>query len=114
MPETADIEYDFDISYSIEDIQAIMRTQLSVAGINGNPRYDSSDYKRELLKYIALPIEDSKSEFSFQIKSLRAKEKKWIGAALLLKPLSDSFDIMYSIKSKHSDGGLSGRIKYEK
>lgn len=114
MSETADIEYDFDISYSIEDTQADMRARLSAAGINGNPRYDSNDYKRELLKYIALPIEDSKSEFSFQIKNLRAKEKKWLGAALLLKPLSDSFDIIYSIKSKRSDGGLCGTIKYEK
>lgn len=110
MPETSDIEYDSDISYSIEDTQANMRAQLSAAGINGNPRFDGKDYKRELSKYIAIPI--TETEFSFQIRSLRAKEKKWIGAALLLKPLSESFQIKYTIKSKKSDGSLKGIIKY--
>ena len=52
------------------------------------------------------------NEFTFSIGSLRAKEKKWIGPALLLKPLVESFEIKYSIKSKKSDGSLNGTISY--
>lgn len=110
MPETSDIEYDSDISYSISDIQANMRTQLSVGGINGNLRFGGEDYKRELSKYIATPTNGT--EFSFQINSLRAKEKKWIGAALFIKPLSENIQIKYTIKSKKSNGNLKGIIKY--
>lgn len=114
MPETSDISYDTDISYSINDSlaesQAAVRAQFSGAGINGNPRYNSDDYGREISKYIATPITDR--EFEFSIESLRAKEKKWLGPALLIRSLTDSFDIEYSIKSKHSDGNLSGRITY--
>ena len=53
-------------------------------------------------------------EFEFSIGSLRAKEKKWLGPALLVNPLTDSFHIEYSIKSKHSDGDLSGIVTYTK
>ena len=44
------------------------------------------------------------NEFTFSIGSLRAKERKWIGPALLLKPLAESFEIKYTIKSKKPDG----------
>ena len=47
----------------------------------------------EISKYIAIPNSGSKSEFEFTISSLRPKEKKWLGPALLIKPLKDSFDI---------------------
>ncbi len=118
MAESADISYDTDISYNLADSlaesQAAVRAHFSSAGINGNPRYDSEDYEREISKYIAKPIIDGGSEFEFVVTSLRAKEKKWLGPALLLRPLTDSFDIEYSIKSKHSDGNLSGVITYTK
>lgn len=119
MPESSDISYDTDISYNLADSlaqsQAAMKAQLSGAGINGNPRYNSDDYGREIIKYIAMPnVKDNDIEFEFSISSLRAKEKKWLGPALLLKPLTDSFNIEYSIKSKQSDGDLSGIIKYAK
>lgn len=118
MPESSDISYDNDISYSIADSlaesQAAVRAHFSVAGINGKPRYDSEDYEREIVKYIATPNLNGNNEFEFSIESLRAKERKWLGPALLIKPLTDSFDIEYSIKSKHSNGDLSGIVKYTK
>lgn len=116
MPETSDISYDTDISYTINDTlaesQAAVRAQFSGAGINGNPKYNSDDYDREISKYIAIPI--TESEFEFSIGSLRAKEKKWLGPALLVSSSADKFDIEYTIKSKHSDGDLSGIVSYTK
>lgn len=53
-------------------------------------------------------------EFEFSIGSIKAKEKKWIGPALLIKALTDRVDIEYSIISKHSDGDLSGIVTYTK
>ena len=116
MVETSDISYDSDISYSIADSlvgnQKSIGAYFDTGGINGNPRYDEEDYEREISKYIAMPNSDSKSEFEFTISSLRPKEKKWLGPALLRKPLKDSSDIKYSIKSKHSDGNLSGIVEF--
>lgn len=116
MTESSDISYDTDISYNLADSlaesQAAVRAHLSGAGINGNPRYDSEDYEREISKYIASPTINDDSEFEFSVGSLRAKEKKWLGPALLIRALADSFDIEYSIKSKNSDGNLSGVITY--
>ncbi len=119
MPESSDISYDTDISYTLADSlaesQASVRAQFSGAGINGNPRYNSDDYGREITKYIAMPKAKSNDiEFEFSIGSLRAREKKWLGPALLINPLTDSFHIEYSIKSKHSDGDLSGIVTYTK
>ena len=116
MFESSDISYDSDISYSIADSlaenQASIRAYLNASGINGNPKYGEEDYEREISKYIAIPNSGSKSEFEFTISSLRPKEKKRLGPALLIKPLKDNFDIEYSIKSKHSDGNLSGVVKF--
>ena len=116
MFESSDISYDSDISYSIADSlaenQASIRAYFNASGINGNPKYSEEDYEREISKYIAIPNPGSKSEFEFTISSLRPKEKKWLGPALLIKPLKDNFDIEYSIKSKHSDGNLSGVVKF--
>lgn len=119
MPESSDISYDTEISYTLADSlaesQALVRAQFSGAGINGNPRYNSDDYGREIIKYIAMPKAKSNDiEFEFSIGSLRAKEKKWLGPALLINPLTDNFHIEYSIKSKNSDGDLSGIVTYTK
>ena len=111
MPESSDISYDTDISYNLAD--SLAESQASVRAHfrgNGIPTYNSEDYERELSKYIATPTSDG--EFTFSVSSLRAKEKKWIGPALLLKPLAESFEIKYSIKSKKSDGSLNGTISY--
>ena len=95
MPESSDVSYDTDISYTLADSlaesQAAVRAQFSGAGINGNPRYNSDDYGREITKYIAMPkVKGNAIEFEFSISSLRAKEMKWLGPALLLNPLTDS------------------------
>lgn len=112
MEENSSVCYDEDISYSILDSQAEARALLNARGINGNPRYSSEDYARELRKYIAIPMEDNNGEFMFNIKSMKPSEKKWLGPALLIKPLVGNFDISYSIKSKQSDGNLSGTMSF--
>lgn len=118
MTESSDISYDTDISYNLADSlaenQAAMKAHFNGAGINGNPRYDSDDYEREISKYIATPTVNGESEYVFSIASMRAKEKKWLGPALLIRPLVDSFNIEYNIKSKNSAGNLSGVITYNK
>lgn len=119
MPESSDISYDTDISYTLADSlaesQAAVRTQLNGAEINGNPRYNSDDYGREIIKHIAMPKDNGDdTEFEFSIGSIKVKEKKWIGPALLIKSLTDRVDIEYFIKSKHSDGDLSGTVTYTK
>lgn len=111
MPESSDISYDADISYNLAD--SLAESQASVRahfGGNGISTYNSENYERELSKYIATPTSDN--EFTFFVSSLRAKEKKWLGPALLIKPLDESFDIKYTIKSKKSDGSLNGEISY--
>ena len=119
MPDSADISYDADMSYTLADSlaesQAVVRAQFCGARINGNSRYNSDDYGKEITKYIAMPrVKSNDIEFEFSIRSLRAKEMKWLGPALLLNPLTDSFNIEYFIKSKHSDGDLSGIVTYAK
>ena len=105
MPESSDISYDTDILYTLADSlaesQAVVRAQFSGAGINENPQYNSDDYGREIIKYIAMPKNNGNNiEFDFSIGSIKAKEKKWIGPALLIKALTDRVDIEYSIISK--------------
>jgi len=107
MTQSAEIVYDTDISYNVLDFSPKM-------SLHGQPKYDIKDYQREISKYIANTDEENDSEFTFHINSLRAHETKWLGAALLLKPLTKDFEITYSIKSRHSDGHLSGVLKYEK
>lgn len=107
MQEPADISYDTDISSSIADILAENRSTV-ISGM----QYNANDYVRELSKYIASPIAERKSEFKFNIGSLKAKERKWVGPAVLVKPLKDSFEINYTIKSKQSGGDLNGTITY--
>ena len=111
MPESAGIQYDKDISYCLEETQAEIRSRFSGAGINGNPRYDVDDYLRELSKYIICPSEEAPSEVSFHIDSLRAKERKWLGPSLLLRPLSEKIHISFSVRSKRSDGAISGVLE---
>lgn len=114
MAENSDIKYDSDISISSKDLFPDHRSIGYLGGINGAPRYDSEDYVDELAKYIAEPIEGTAAEFTFTISSLHAKEKKWLGAAILVKPISDTVEITYTIKSRSSDGNLSGMMVYSK
>ena len=81
----------------------------SLALVLSSTKYDENDYKAELSKYIATP--QNQYSFEFLIGSIKAKERKWIGRVILIKSSSDSFDISYSVKSKYSDGSLSGVLK---
>jgi len=110
MPESVKISYDPAAIVEYEHIYPAYTPLGPIGGVNGTPKYDSDDYVEELEKYIACPLDESMSEFSFTIKSLHAKEIKWLGAALLIKPTSDSIEISYSIKSKNSDGSLAGTL----
>ena len=114
MPETADIQYDEDISFDIQD--SISRMKIApMSGIGVSyPKYDSSDYEREIRKYIASPIIGRQNEFDFHMKGLRPKENSWLGAAILVRPKGDKISFTYSIKSLRSDGSLSGKLEYEK
>jgi hypothetical protein len=113
MPETKDIQYENDISYDISDNLRQLQNRPIMGLGNSYPKYDSSDYEREIKKYIATPINGSEYEFDFHIKGLRPKEKSWLGAAILLRPKTDRFSLSYSIISQMSDGSLSGRLECE-
>ena len=112
MPESTDISYDTDISYTISDSFHQMRhNPISILG-ESTPKYDSDDYERELKKYIASPLNIHNYELEFEISDLRAKEKKWIGGLIAVKAKGDKISLSYNIKSQNSSGELSGRIEY--
>lgn len=113
MPDTSDIQYDDDISFDIQDsISQIRNVSMPRFG-SSYPQYDSSDYEREVQKYIASPIKGSQNEFVFHIKSLRPKENSWLGAGILVRPKTNKVSFSYIIKSQHSDGSLSGKLEFE-
>ncbi len=105
--ETAEISYDINYLRSIDETE-YTHYMFDTPGINGNPKFNEDDYEIELSKYIALPF--NKTSYEFNVSSLKAKERKWLGRVLLIKPISDEFEIKYSIKSKYSDGSLSGKL----
>jgi hypothetical protein len=110
MQSNSDIQYATDISYDISDLQANIR-HIDLLNPHRAPRYNANDYEREIRKYIASPIEGSTSEYSFDIQSLRPRETNWIGAAILVKPISETIRISYSVISRNSNGELSGSLE---
>ena len=109
LPENDKIQYDSDLSFdAMEQIRRMQKTN-----IWGQTQYDSQDYEIELQKYIAKPIEYDNSVFEYEIRNLRPKETKWLGASILVKPLSNSIKLSYSIKSPNSNGELAGDIVVE-
>lgn len=110
MSEGTDICYDTDLSFSLYDTQQELQARLRSGGINGTPRYDEEDYAREITKYIATPVDGSKNSFCFEISALHAKEKKWLGPLIMVRPIADNIELSYTIKSKSSDGTLSGKL----
>lgn len=114
MLESKEIQYDSDISYDmVENLRRVQKEGLFGFG-HQYPQFDSSDYELELKKYIAMPREKTESEFEFTIGSLRPKENKWLGAAILLSPIDDIIKISYRIKSYSSTGELSGDLSNTK
>lgn len=112
MPESGEIQYDRDISMEAKYI-SIPNQGLSIPGVNGVPKYDKDDYVYELSKYIEEPLAGSSAEYVYNIELLRPKEIKWLGGAILLRPMSNHIEISYSVKSNNSDGSLSGTLVYE-
>lgn len=110
MNEGTDICYDTDLSFSLYETQQELRARLKSGGINGTPYYDEEDYAREIAKYIATPMDGSKDTFFFEISALHAKEKKWLGPLIMVRPITDNIELSYTIKSKSSDGTLSGKL----
>ena len=114
MPVDADINYDEDISYSIHDNIANARHNFNYSPFGGGaPKYDESDYERELQKYIAEPMDGHSDEYEFYIKSLRPNEKSWLGPAIMIKPLKEEVVLSYRIKSNKTDGTISGLLKFK-
>ena len=114
MQETADIQYDSDISYDIADIHAENRRNIMHTLGGTDIRSDVEDYEREICKYIAAPINEQLNAYEFTIQSLRPNETKWIGALIALKPKTERISLEYSIRSKHSDGQISDKLELTK
>lgn len=112
MPDTADIQYDSDISYSPNDIAANIKKVGIPSWYNTTPNYDAHDYAREITKYIATPLKNSNNAFEFYIRSLRPKEISWLGASILLRAKTNEIELTYTIKSQHSNGELCGNLRY--
>ena len=75
MPVDADINYDEDISYNIHDNIANARHNFNYSPFGGGaPKYDESDYERELQKYIAEPMDGHSDEYEFYINVNFAKK----------------------------------------
>lgn len=108
MPETSEIKYETDISYSITESIDVFKQY----GVNG-AHYDADDYEHELSKYIACPNESKGYEYEYYIKSLRPKEICWLGPMIMIKADTKEVKMQYSIKSNKSDGNLSGTLHYE-
>ena len=109
--ETVDIKSTKDDTFwSIEDQQSDMNTMFR-GGINGQPRYSANDYVRELSRYVASPEDGNPTVFSFHISSLHAKEAKWLPRTIILRPLKETIQMKYFIKSSSSDGNLEGTLE---
>ena len=109
------IQYDTDISYSIED--QIIENQRNVQRVFSGRESDATaeDYAREIGKYIAKKKERAVEVlYEFEITGLRPQETKWLGPLILVKPTEDGkMAITYTIKSAHSPGIVDGRLMAE-
>ena len=108
---TVDIKSTIDDRFwSIEDRQSDMNAMFR-GGINGQPSYSTEDYVRELSRYIASPEDGSPTVFSFHIPSLHAQEAKWLPHTIILRPLKETIQMKYFVKSSSSDGNLEGTLE---
>lgn len=100
------IEYDTDITETKVDIWK--KQQVNQFGALGAFKFDRDDYERDIQKYLARP---DCGIAKFYIGNLKPGEKKFLGAALLMKKNLGTIDVKYRIKSDQSDGKLNGLIK---
>jgi hypothetical protein len=109
--DTVDIKSTIDDRFwDIEDQQSDMNAMFQGV-INGQPRYSTEDYVRELSRYVASPEEGKPTVFSFHIPSLHAREAKWLPGTIILRPLKETIQMKYSVKSSSSDGNLEGTLE---
>lgn len=111
MPQTADIQYDTDISFDIADIQIENKRNIMHTLGSADPRSDSDDYEREICKYIATPMSEQLDTYMFTIESLHPNEKKWVGPLIALRPKTEHATLEYFIRSAHSDGQITGKLE---
>ena len=109
--DTVDIKNSRDDRFwGMEDQRGEMDAMLR-GGINGQPRYTEEDYVRELSRYIASPEVESPDMFSLHSPTLHAKESKWLSNMIILRPLKETIQLSYSIKSSSSNGDLAGTLE---
>lgn len=70
------------------------------------------DYEYAMRRYIATPI--SENTYRFNLKSLRANEKKWLGRIIAVKKSKEANEIKirYRIISNNTSGDLDGELIY--
>ena len=109
--DTVDIKSTIDDRFwSIEDQQSDMNAMFR-GSINGQLSYSTEDYVRELSRYVASPEDGNPTVFSFRIPSLHAKEAKWLPRIIILRPLKETIQMKYFVKSSSSDGNLEGTLE---
>lgn len=104
------ISYESDISYDVISERKRNTDTSSFPNFNSWAEFDEDDYEREIQNYIATPIVGSNNVYVYHIDNLRAKESKWLGAAILVKKQDKQIHISYNIKSDGSNGELQGEI----
>lgn len=111
--DTADIKNERDDRFwVIEDSNSQIKAQ-NMAGFWGNPQYTQNDYKRQLFRYVATPLETDNSNCSFHISALHAGEAKWLSHLVILEPKADVIKMSYTIRSSKSNGELNGELKID-
>ena len=111
--DTADIKNERDDRFwEIEDAQSLIGAQ-SAVGFWNRPEYTQDDYKRQLHRYVATPLETDVSSCSFRVPALHAGEAKWLSHLIVLKPKTDIVKMTYTIRSSKSNGDLNGELKVD-
>ena len=111
--DTADIKNERDDRFwGIEDANSQIKAQ-NMVGFWGNPQYTQNDYKRQLFRYVATPLETDNSNCSFHISTLYAGEAKWLSHLVILEPKADVIKMSYTIRSSKSNGELNGELEID-
>lgn len=111
--DTADIKNERDDRFwGIEDTQSQIAAQNRV-GFWGSPEYTRNDYKKQLSRYVATPLETESTSYLFHISVLHAGEAKWLSHLIILKPKADVIKMSYTIRSSKSNGELNGELKID-
>ena len=99
------IDYDEDITETFSDVKK--RQLVNQAGMTSLFKFDRKDYERDIQKYLAKPTDGF---VKYHISNLKPGEKKFLGAALLMKKDAGKIEAEYRIKSDQSDGKIKRKI----